>query len=361
MAIRSPIPLNRRALLAGPGALTAAFAGAGLCLGSPWVLAQSSRKITIVYPTRGQASWPFWIAKHGGYFEKYGLDVDLKFGVHPAGMAAVISGEAQATNYGLEQVLAASARDPALVMVGSSLSKGSFALVSAAGVGSIKDLRGKRIGVGRVGDTPYFYTLELLNKNGLASTHVQWVSTGNDAAARANMLLNGQIDASLITAPSYFKLTDSGRFRELTTLLEHPDIPVTTVYVFRKSGVLANPQLPEALIKANAEAIKRLYDDKAFAVSTYRQFDPHDEPAVSRLYDMCVKNQVFERVPAVRRSTLLAAARRLELEVPALKSFDFATVVDNGAVRKLAAQGWFVKLFGTGVQAEQAARLKDAV
>ncbi len=350
-----PAALQRRTLLARAGAV------ATLGLLAPPAQAQALRKVMIVYPTRSQASWPFWIAKQAGIYAKYGLDVDLKFGVHPVGMAAVIGGEAVATNYGLEQVLAASVRDPALVMMGSSLGKGSFSLMASPGIDSIKALRGKRIGVGRVGDTPYFYTLELLNKNGLASTHVQWVNTGNDAATRANMLVNGQIDAALITSPSQYKLIDSGKFKELTTLLEHPDIPVTTVYVLKKSFVAANPQFPETLIKANAEAIKRFYDDKAFAVATYRQFDPYDEPAVARMYDICHKTQVFERVPVVRRSTLVAAARRLEVEIPALKTFDFATVVDNSVVRKLAADGWFIELFGRGVQAEQVARLIEAV
>lgn len=337
------------------------WAGASLALCSPWATAQTSRKITIVYPTRSQASWPFWIAKQGGYFEKYGLDVELKFGVHPAGMASVISGEAQATNYGLEQVLAASVRDPALVMVGSSLSKGALALVSTASIRSIKELRGKRIGVGRVGDTPYFYTLELLNREGLASTHVQWVATGNDAASRTNMLMNGQIDAALLTAPSHYKLVDSGKFREITTLLDHPDIPVTTAYVLKRSFAVANPQVVESLIKANAEAIKRFYADKAFSVAVYRQYDPHDEAAVGRLYDTCKTSQTFERVPLLRRSTLVASARRLENDIPALKTFDFSTVVDNGVVRRLAAEGWFAGLFGPSVLAEQAARLKEAV
>ena len=44
---------------------------------------QQPQKITINYPTRSGASWPMYIAKEGGYYQKYGLDVDLQFGVHP--------------------------------------------------------------------------------------------------------------------------------------------------------------------------------------------------------------------------------------------------------------------------------------
>ena len=48
-----------------------------------------------------------YIAKDGGYYAKYGLDVDLVFGVHPAGIAMVVSGEAVMTNYTLEQAMQA--------------------------------------------------------------------------------------------------------------------------------------------------------------------------------------------------------------------------------------------------------------
>jgi ABC-type nitrate/sulfonate/bicarbonate transport system substrate-binding protein len=338
---------------------------AGAAMAWAWVApqakAQDLRKVTIVYPTVSQASWPFWIAKQAGYYQKYGLDVELKFGVHPAGMASVISGESLATNSGLEQVLAAGLRDPTLVMVGSSLSRGSFSLVSQGSIQTVKDLRGKRIGVGRVGDTPYFYTVELLNKYGLASTHVQWVSTGADAASRAAMLANGQLDAALLTAPAYFKLLESDRFRELTSLMQHADIPVTTVYLMKRSKLIENPKVAQGIIKANAEAIKRFYVDKAFAVATYRKYDPADQAATERLYDLVAGGKAFERIPVVRRSSLAAAARRLEAELPAIKTLDFSTIVDNSIVRQLAAEGWFVSLFGPEVAAEQAQRLKEGV
>ena len=54
--------------------------------------AQQLQKITINYPTRTGQSWPLYIAKEGGYYQKYGLDVSLVFGVHPAGIAMVVSG-----------------------------------------------------------------------------------------------------------------------------------------------------------------------------------------------------------------------------------------------------------------------------
>src|ERR1700756_3119399 len=102
--------------------------------------AQTLQKITINYPTRSGASWPLFIAKEGGYYQKYGLDVNLVFAGHPAGVAMVISGEAQMASYSLESAMQAAAKDASLVMVGNSLNKAVFALVARKEVKSVKEL-----------------------------------------------------------------------------------------------------------------------------------------------------------------------------------------------------------------------------
>jgi len=242
------------------------------------------------------------------------------------------------------------------------LGLGSFALVAASGLDTVADLRGKRIGVARVGDTPYYYTLELLGKYGLSAAQVQWVATGMDPTSRASMLANGQLDAALITAPNHERLLDTGKFRALTSLMEHPDIPITTVYVMKKTLMATHPQLAESLIKANAQAVKRFYEDKAYAVDTYREQDKAASTgALERVYDLCARHDAFERIPVVRRHPIEASVRRLEGDLPALKKFDFSRVVDNGIVRRLAAQGWFERLYGPQVLAEQQQRLEEAV
>src|SRR3984885_5118779 len=109
---------------------------------APSVWAQGLQKITINYPTRSGASWPMYMAKEGGFYAKYGLDANLVFGVHPAGIAMLVSGEAQEANYSLEQAMSASLQDGSFVMVGSSLNKALFALMARKDMPDIKGLKG---------------------------------------------------------------------------------------------------------------------------------------------------------------------------------------------------------------------------
>ncbi len=99
---------------------------------APHIYTQSPplQKITINYATRTGTTWPLYIAKEGGYFKKYGLDVDIAFAVHPAGIAMVISGEAAMTNYPLEQAMLAGSKGGALVIKGSPFRKSLFALMA---------------------------------------------------------------------------------------------------------------------------------------------------------------------------------------------------------------------------------------
>jgi ABC-type nitrate/sulfonate/bicarbonate transport system substrate-binding protein len=82
---------------------------------------QTLQAITVNFPTRSGASWPLFLAKEGGYYEKHGLNVTPVFAGHPAGIAMVVSGEAHLSSYNLESVMQASARDSSFTIVGSSV------------------------------------------------------------------------------------------------------------------------------------------------------------------------------------------------------------------------------------------------
>src|ERR1700722_12973276 len=135
--------------------------------------ASAQQKITINYPNRSGANWPLFLAKEGGYYQKYGLDVTLTFGVMPAGIAMLVSGEAQEVNSSLEQLMQAASKDGSLVLIGSSLNRAAFALMAAKNIAGIKDLKGKRIAVSQVGDAPYGYLVGLLSKSGSSSRGVE--------------------------------------------------------------------------------------------------------------------------------------------------------------------------------------------
>jgi len=118
----------------------------------------------------------------------------------------------------------------------------------------------------------------------------------------------------------------------------------------------------ENLIKAHAEAIKRFYDDKAFALKAYLTWDKQDPAEQERVYDHYAQVNTYERVPYIP-----AAAVKYVLDHPAdarveaqMKSFDFRKVIDNSFVDRLVKQGFFEQLFGPGIKAEEESKARLA-
>src|ERR1700752_4693167 len=111
---------------------------------------QPLQKTVAMVGARSGASWPLWIAKDARLYAKYGLDVELVYAVHPGPIAAIISGHAAMTSAGSDPALLAADKDPSLVVLGGFMNKGSFAMIGSKTATDMKQLSGKKIGVGRV-------------------------------------------------------------------------------------------------------------------------------------------------------------------------------------------------------------------
>jgi ABC-type nitrate/sulfonate/bicarbonate transport system substrate-binding protein len=342
-------------------ATLSAIAAAVFIISTTAVSVQSLQAVTVNFPTRSGASWPLFLAKEGGYYEKHGLNVTLVFAGHPAGIAMVLNGEAQLSSYNLESVMQASARDSSFTIVGSSVYRPFFALMSKKEIATVRDLKGRTIAVSQIGDPPYNYTNALLAKFGMGPRDVQWIAAGADANARAAALASGRADATLLTPPAYYKVEDAG-YKVLANLADHDDIFAATTYLLKKTTVVANPRLPEQLIKAHAEAIKRFYADKAFAVKAYQAYDKQPTADVERFYDGYRRANLLERVPYVLTSAVNAVIEQQgNPQVAAvLKGGNYRTLIDNSIVDRLVKEGFFQKLFGLSIKAEEERKAKLA-
>ncbi len=164
--------------------------------------------------------------------------------------------------------------------------------------------------------------------------------------------------------PAYFKLESQG-IKEIANLADYrADLYAPMAYVFKKSTIAANPKLPELLIKAQAEGIKRYYEDKAMAVKAYAVYDPQTVADVERLYDHDRKAESYERVPYVLAPAVqYLVEHQSDAQVGARglgKAYDFHKVIDNSVVERLVREHFFENLFGPGIKAEEDQKAKLA-
>jgi ABC-type nitrate/sulfonate/bicarbonate transport system substrate-binding protein len=235
-------------------------------------------------------------------------------------------------------------------VLGGFMNKGSFAMIGSKTATDMKQLGGKKIGVGRVGDPPYHMAVSLLKKYGMTPRDIQWVSIGVDAAARAAALQSGQVDAALVTAPAYFRLQAAG-LPVLAVLLDHEDIYVSTYYLFRREALSKERATALAFIKAHAEAIKRFYDDKAFATEIMIKYGgTRNTEDANRVYDLFKKARVLEPIPYALKGSVEAVMERQSQE---LKGVDLSKAIDNSLVDQLVKEKYFEAVFGPSIRDEQ--------
>lgn len=339
-----------------------AMIAAAVALAAPAWCQSAPKAITVNYPAKAPANWPIFLAKEGGYYRKYGIDAKLVFAVHPAGMAMLVSGEAQMTNYPMDQAMQAAMHDPSIVIMGSPLNRGLFAMMTRNTVKAVADLKGKRFGVSQLGDPPYSFALAILSKYAIGPRDVEWIPLGTDGNGRVAALVGGRVDATMVPPPAYFKLEPQG-FKEIANLADYPDLYAPLAYVFKRSEIAANPKLPELMIKAQAEAIKRYYDDKPMATKAYAVYDPQSQADIERIYDHDRKAGTYERVPYVLAPAVqYIAEHQADANIAAqMKAYDFRKSIDNSVIDRLVKEHFFEQLFGPGVKAEEESKARIAV
>ena len=153
-------------------------------------------------------------------------------------------------------------------------------------------------------------------------------------------------------------------YKNLGNLADHKDIYASSVNLFSKKTITANPKLAEQVLRAHAEAIKRFYEDRAFAVKAYIASDTTkpDPKDVERIYDLYANSKAFERIPYVLSNAVKSVVDQAAADqATQMRAIDFKTVIDNSVVERLMKEGFFEKLFGSSVKSEQENRAKQAM
>lgn len=170
------------------------LAALGLTLGSV-----SAAPLKVAY-----SDWPGWtafaIAAEKGWFKEAGVEVELLWFEYGPSMEAFTAGKVDAvmvTN-GDALVTGATGGKNVMILV-TDYSNGNDMVVAKPGIKSLKDLKGKKIGV-EVGFVDHLLLLNGLKKAGLAESDVTIVPTPTNQAPQ--VLASGQVDAVAAWQPN---------------------------------------------------------------------------------------------------------------------------------------------------------------
>jgi NitT/TauT family transport system substrate-binding protein len=229
-------------------------------------------KLRAAYSAESSWSLATWVALDGGYFKKYGLDVDLIL-IRSATIitSALIAGETPMIQLGGNGTIQAALQGADTVNVQTLVPIIPQSLVVTPDIKTADDLKGKRFGVSRFGALSDLVIRRYLRKFGLDPTKdVTIVQVGGIpellAAMKAGAISGGSLSPPVLTAAKKAGFKEFGDFESLD--YKYPAVAVATTksFIQRQRAAALN------FLRAEIEGIHAIRTQKNLAVNVLKKY-----------------------------------------------------------------------------------------
>lgn len=218
--------------------------------------AQTMTKMNIAHSMVSKETASLWVAEGVGFFKKYGIDAsNLLITSGPTLIQALVAGDVQMGLTAPPPVLSAVAGGSEMKIVLGQANSMNFVLAGNPRLAKIEDLKGRKVGVSRVGSSTHIGLMLALEhfKMDPGRDGITIVSAGTDPA-RFAALTAGGLDASILNPGFVPRLRDQG-FKVLVDLNELK-IPYTQgSFAVSQKLINENPDLVQRVVNALAESI----------------------------------------------------------------------------------------------------------
>src|SRR6266566_5646407 len=148
---------------------------------------------------KGDAGF-IYMAAEGGFAKAEGLDLKMQaFQNDTLMIKALIAGELDSYEGSPISPLIAGSRGADVKILGCTWPKLTYSLFSHDGIGTIGDLKGKKIGISAPGSLPDVVARAMLKQAGILPSEVSFVAAGSDPE-RVRALMAKTIDAAISTS-----------------------------------------------------------------------------------------------------------------------------------------------------------------
>lgn len=316
------------------GAASSAAAGA---VGAPAAApTPAPLRARYAYTALAGSMAPLWIAYDQGLFTKYGIEPELAYVPSIQTIQSVLAGD---TDFGLmsgrTSVEARLAGGDA-VMVGQYSNKVLHALYGLPSIGSVADLRDKRVAITRFGTIVDNSARTLLRGGGLTPPDdVALIQLGGFPEILAGLQV-GAVEGALLSPPTTLTARKAG-YRELARMQDLPNQYPFAVLVSRRAHVDANPEVTMRTARAMAEATWRMRNDREgslAALASYLRTD--DTEVLEETYRL--SSAVLDLTFAATPEGIESVFAEIAVENPAVRQLTLADVFDTRWSDTLASE-----------------------
>jgi len=244
----------------------------------PPSLPAQEKSLYVLYSGINANFLSLWLAKDARYFSDEGLNVQA---VHVRGAAPVvqnlIAGQSQVGMIGATVVATAAIQgNKDLVMIGGVTNVMAFAVAARPGIESPQTIKGKKLGVTRLGGTTDFVVDYALKQWKMQRNDIVILQIGNEADRLAAMKA-GQIDLSVFT-PTYLPVIEKAGMKVLIDL-EKLGVPYAlNGYASTRSYIAKNRPTAVGFMRGVIQAIRTIKSDREFSRKVLEKYMRIEDP-----------------------------------------------------------------------------------
>ena len=305
---------------------------------------QNPQKVTIGYPALVTTLATIAVIQKGGFFKKHGLDVDLVYiAGSPLLTAAMVSGQVPLSFVGAPAVVASAVGGADTVLLSCAISMAYGKLFSVPEIKSLSQLKGKKIGITRLGaidDAILRYMLK--QRANISDREVAFISSGG-TNERLIALTRGVIDASVMSPPQD-AIAEKAGLNELVDFNKIGLYNPASCIASTKSYVRNNRDTVLRVMKGFVEGLKFFRENRSLALKVFADFTKtSDAEALRTSYDLTV--QLQEKLPFVNLKGVEFLLQLTEVRDPRAKNFDPAALVDSSFMQELEKTGFIDSIY----------------
>ena len=334
--------MRKKKLLAGLFVFSAMF---GLPQ-FPTHAASSPDKMVGIHSSRVMSQSLPWMAQEAGLFKKYNLDFNLVF-ISSSSIvtAALLGGDADMTvTGGVGNVNAFVRGSTDVVFIGAIKNVMTQTIVAGGNIKRPEDLKGKRIGVSRIGGNSHYFTIQALRKFNMdPARDVSFMQTGGDPETFA-ALLSGSLEVANLTPPTDALAISRGYHY----VIYGPDLKIpyaATAFVTKRSVIAKRPQVVGNFMRAMAETAKLMHTDREFVYKVLGKYlRITDRNVLDSAYNAEIK--ALEPRLAIKTEALQAILDEVAQTDPRAKKVKPQELVDYRYLEELDKSGFMDQLWG---------------
>ena len=311
------------------------------------VAAEGLQKLRVAYAAVTAAFSIPWIAKEAGIYQRHGLDVELVY--IASGSRAVqtlVGGSIDVATIGGPAGVDAKLAGADTIYIAIPVNRVLVFTVAEPHVQKVEELRGKNIGVTRVGTVTDFFTRIFLRQNGLVPDRDVMIRQMGGLPEIVAGLKAGQIQGGTFGFPAVLQARAAG-FRVLVDYnTQGFRYPLSSVIVSEKL-LRTRESAIRGFLEAHIEAVHRFKTDPNFAMNVIGKYTHTNDRAIleetQRVYAAA-----FERIPYPNLEDMKLGITQVAETNPRAKGADPKDFVDPRLLREIEASGLVKRLYGEG-------------